>query len=244
MTLRLRNVQLDVPADGYDEAVGFWAAALGATTRAGEGPYTHLVGPRSPVGVHLQRLGDGDQRIHLDLDTDDVDAEVERLVELGAAWAWDDPDGPVLTGPAGDYLCVCHSGQRQDLGSTDGPAVRLELVVHDVATELVDDVAAFWAAALGVDAKPLDPPFDPYRYLAGVAVPGGQMGMLVQDIGPGASTRIHLDLHVPDPAARDAEVGRLTSLGANTRDRTHHWVVMSDPAGAVFCVVPDRKDDA
>jgi hypothetical protein len=30
MTLTLRNVQLDCPADRFDAAVGFWAAALGA----------------------------------------------------------------------------------------------------------------------------------------------------------------------------------------------------------------------
>ena len=47
---------------------------------------------QSPLALLVQRLGDGDggthARAHLDLGTDDVDAEVARLRALGAELLW------------------------------------------------------------------------------------------------------------------------------------------------------------
>ncbi|MEV5534884.1 VOC family protein [Streptomyces prunicolor] len=51
--------------------------------------------------------------------------------------------------------------------------------------------------------------------------------------------RLHLDLH-PGPDHREAEVERLTGLGANVLRRVTEpsgaWVVMTDPEGNEFCV--------
>lgn len=240
MSLRLRNVQIDVPADGYDDAVAFWAAALGGTSRvSGEGTFTHLVGARGMLGAHLQRLGSGDARVHLDLDADDPDAEAARLVELGGARQGAEPC-IVMTDPAGNPFCVCAGhGPAEVLGDDDGRA-RLHVLVMDVGSEVVEATARFWGGALGIPAEHLPEPFHAYWRLEDVPVPGGAMRLLVQDIGPGAQPRIHLDLHVPDTATREAEVERLTDLGAMVRDRGHPWTVLGDPAGTVFCVVPDK----
>ena len=101
MVLRVRNLQVDVPADVHDAAVAWWAAALGGTPRATDEPeYTHLDGVRAPIGVHVQRLGDGVGGYHLDLETDgDVAVEVERLVGLGATDV-----GPLAAGEPGRVL--------------------------------------------------------------------------------------------------------------------------------------------
>ncbi|SNX63283.1 hypothetical protein SAMN06272735_5087 [Streptomyces sp. TLI_55] len=51
--------------------------------------------------------------------------------------------------------------------------------------------------------------------------------------------RLHLDLH-PGDGLREAEVGRLTGLGARVlrevREPSGAWVVMADPEGNEFCV--------
>ena len=69
------------------------------------------------------------------------------------------------------------------------------------------------------------------------------IGILVQRLGEGPS-RIHLDIHTDD---LEAEVARLKGLGAEEVQRINRWCVMRDPAGMVFCVVPDppgRLNDA
>lgn len=242
MTLRLTNVQIDVPAASHDRAVAFWAAALGGSPRARNGPFTHLVDARALLGVHLQRLDAGATRVHLDLFADDADAEVARLVGLGATRVGAGPC-TVLSDPAGNLLCVCAGNRPPDEVRVDDDEARLHVLVLDVAAEHAVATAAFWGGALGVGPEHLPAPFDAYHRLEDVPVPGGAMRILVQDIGPGAAPRVHLDLHVRDTSARDAEVERLADLGADVRERADHpWTVMTDPVGTVFCVVPDRED--
>ena len=59
--------------------------------------------------------------------------------------------------------------------------------------------------------------------------------LLMQRLGDGAA-RVHVDIHTDDLAA---EVDRLERLGAERVQRVHSWWVMRDPAGLVFCVIPD-----
>jgi hypothetical protein len=62
----------------------------------------------------------------------------------------------------------------------------------------------------------------------------------VAEVTPG-KTPVHLDLRVDDP---DAEVARLTELGANVNwsveEASTRWTTMSDPFGVMFCVCPQR----
>ena len=48
---------------------------------------------------------------------------------------------------------------------------------------------------------------------------------------------MHVDIHTDN---LDAEVARLEALGAERVEATGHWVVMRDPAGLIFCVVPEQ----
>ncbi|HSK23511.1 MAG TPA: VOC family protein [Egicoccus sp.] len=242
MGLSIRNVQVDVPADHYDAAVAFWAGALGAVPRPAGGPFIHLVGVAGTVGLHLQRLDAGPAGYHLDLETDDPDAEVARLRDLGASDGVGGPDGPpVLHDPAGLAFCVCRRG--------DGPAERLrearpdrgflEMVVVDLPSDERAAGAAFWAAALGVEARPLPPPIDAYTHLHGGHGPDGRPAdVLVQDVGGGTPARLHVDLHLTDREHREAEVARLVALGASVVAVQDRWHTLRDPAGNLFCVVP------
>jgi hypothetical protein len=61
---------------------------------------------------------------------------------------------------------------------------------------------------------------------------------LIQDVGQTAP-RVHLDLHTDDV---EAEVARLTALGAHEVARFDGWVVCEDPSGLPFCVVAVASD--
>ncbi|MBB5956781.1 putative enzyme related to lactoylglutathione lyase [Saccharothrix tamanrassetensis] len=52
--------------------------------------------------------------------------------------------------------------------------------------------------------------------------------------------RLHLDLAADKD--QDAEVARLVALGATVieNDPDFHWIVLTDPAGNEFCVLPPR----
>lgn len=61
----------------------------------------------------------------------------------------------------------------------------------------------------------------------------------MQNIGDGEA-RLHLDIESDDV---EAEVARLTRLGASETERIRGWVVMRDPAGLLFCVVRPESPD-
>ncbi len=104
---RLHVVLIDSAPDVADTELDFWAAALGREPTAEHGtPFTVL----SPLGsgqiLAHQRLRDGASRIHLDIETDDTEAEVARLEGLGAV-AVGEHDGCVhMRDPAQLVFCV------------------------------------------------------------------------------------------------------------------------------------------
>ena len=111
---RSRLVQLcvDVPADRYDIELAFWRAATGWADEEVDAPEFHRLVHRSesPLQLLVQRLGrdDGGQhaRAHLDLGTDDLDAEVARVRSLGANVLWANDGFIALRDPLGLAFCV------------------------------------------------------------------------------------------------------------------------------------------
>ena len=112
---------------------------------------------------------------------------------------------------------------------------RLSKVIIDVPADRHDAEVAFWGDALGVEFTR----FERFPEYHGVDLPGG-FGLLTQVLGEGPA-RVHLDIHTSD---RSAEVARLIRLGATLVDDGDHWAIMRDPAGLVFCVIPDSRVDA
>lgn len=235
MTLTVANVQLDVPADRYDEVVTFWATALSATPRAVDATFTHLDGARAELGVHLQRLPeDAPAGAHLDLDADDVAVETARLLDLGAThrWTWDDVE--VLADPAGTLLCVCPGPRREVVAGRDHATAYLDAVAIDVPPDVQTETAAFWAAALRVD--PFEPNYlgDSFLWSDGLRSVAGPFDLGVQRLRDASPARIHLDTISDDVTG---EVARLTGAGATVVAELPRWTVLADPVGTVFCVV-------
>ena len=86
----------------------FWAAAFGTPGRpAKQYPEYHWFGEITPgvIGM-VQGTGDDKPRVHFDIETDDVDAEVARLKDLGATEVQRAGDWVVLRDPVGTVFCV------------------------------------------------------------------------------------------------------------------------------------------
>jgi hypothetical protein len=110
--------------------------------------------------------------------------------------------------------------------------------IGDIIMDCADPevAAAFWCAALGYRVTERDE--------TGVAVagdPGAPVILLIGNADPKrGKTPVHFDL-TPTDRDQAAEVERLVALGANRADigqRDVHWVVLTDPAGHEFCVMP------
>jgi predicted enzyme related to lactoylglutathione lyase len=116
---------------------------------------------------------------------------------------------------------------------------RIENIVIDCADTY--ELSGFWSEVLGYPRHPDDQPGDPEAIL----VPPDGVGPVVffQAVPEGKTVknRLHLCVH-PTDRGRDAEVERLTGLGATQvtdcrRPDGGGWVVLADPEGNEFCVL-------
>lgn len=98
---------IDHPEGTYDDALSFWAAASGGTPVPQPGaPYASL-GRLGGLGLEVQRTGAATPaRLHLDVETDDVPAEVDRLVGLGASVDEERKGYTIMRDPGGLVFCV------------------------------------------------------------------------------------------------------------------------------------------
>lgn len=104
---RLSTLLIDAPSDQARASAAFWSAALGATTHhpPGEPQFTSLEGAVPDVVVAVQAV-DAAARYHVDIETDDVAAEVRRLTAHGAVEVSSWMDCHTLEVPGGHLLCV------------------------------------------------------------------------------------------------------------------------------------------
>jgi len=108
---RIGCLVIDCKTDDLPEAVRFWSAALGVTGEI-DGKYADLGDAADGPRVLLQAV-DHDPRVHLDVETDDREAEAARLEALGArriGWVerW-----IVMEAPTGHRFCLVEP-QRAD----------------------------------------------------------------------------------------------------------------------------------
>ncbi|HSP29231.1 MAG TPA: VOC family protein [Ilumatobacteraceae bacterium] len=103
---RLFVAVIDVPAGDHTEETSFWGAATGRPMRELDSPEFHGARLSDHFALLVQRLDDGSAGVHLDIHTDDLEAEVARLVELGATDRRRHDGWVVMTDPAGLEFCV------------------------------------------------------------------------------------------------------------------------------------------
>lgn len=112
---RLAAIVIDCQGEALTDALRFWSGALGRDGRiAPDDPrYAELDVPRDHPKVLLQQV-DHPSRVHLDIETDDLEAERERLESLGATLVERHRKGwIVMEAPTGQRFCLVEP-QRDD----------------------------------------------------------------------------------------------------------------------------------
>jgi hypothetical protein len=105
---RIGVVLIDHPEDVHDISREFWGQVLGVEPEVeDDNEYSHMGRLGGSVLLEMQRTGAGTApRIHLDIETDDVPAEVARVVGLGASVAEERNGYTILRDPGGALFCV------------------------------------------------------------------------------------------------------------------------------------------
>lgn len=115
---RLLKIVIDAPPDVHDQELAFWQGALGQELPARYSPEYHgaFLHGHDQLMLLMQRLESGAPRVHLDIHTDDLDAEVARLERLGAERVEKMRSWWVMRDPAGLLFCVLpmRSGSLND----------------------------------------------------------------------------------------------------------------------------------
>ena len=106
---RLCAVLIDCKTDDVDAAATFWAAALGRPVDSrhpsSRGNYRMLETPPDEPIVEIQKV-EHESRVHLDIEADDIEAEVARLTRLGAREVQRIKTWVVMQAPTGQRFCV------------------------------------------------------------------------------------------------------------------------------------------
>jgi hypothetical protein len=106
---RLAGFIIDCKNADLQSAAEFWSGALGMEARALPGDegdkYVRLVDPNERLLIEVQSVAH-ESRVHLDIETDDVEAEVRRLEQLGARKVQQVKTWWVMEAPTGQRFCV------------------------------------------------------------------------------------------------------------------------------------------
>jgi hypothetical protein len=109
---RIGGVFIDHPPSSFQASLEFWRAATGRPPPdqpSGDDTYQPVGLFEGQLLIELQRVGEETRpRVHLDVDTDDVEAEVRRLESLGATRleSYDDGRYWQMADPGGLVFCV------------------------------------------------------------------------------------------------------------------------------------------
>jgi predicted enzyme related to lactoylglutathione lyase len=118
---RLYSAYVDVPRPRFEQSVRFYGELLGrpATVDGDDADYASFGELETGLQLYVQGVGDDEPRVHLDIETDDIDAEVARLVGLGATEVERIKTWVVMRDPVGNPFCVI---RVQDAGAFDAHA--------------------------------------------------------------------------------------------------------------------------
>ena len=106
---RLAGFIIDCKTQDLPAAAEFWGAALGMKLHglAGEEGenYVRLMDADRGLHIEVQKVAH-DSRVHLDIETDDVEAEAARLEKLGAKRVKKINTWWVMEAPTGQRFCL------------------------------------------------------------------------------------------------------------------------------------------
>lgn len=238
--IRWLTVFIDVPADRLDRAAQFWTAVTASTlspTRGERQEFATLVPAAGTPILAMQRVGEEQPRLHLDVHVDDVAAATEQAAGLGATVLHAD-EWSVVSSPAGFVHCfVGHLAgtERPQPVVLDGGGTSLadQLAIDIPADQFAVEVA-YWASLSGWPAESVDlhPEFTVLRRPDGMPY-----RLLLQRLGDDDQRPLatgHLDIAAGDERAALASAHE--GLGAQIARTAPGWVTLVDPAGMTYCL--------
>lgn len=107
---QLAGFIIDCRTEDLEKAAEFWSAALGyplvaPADESAPDKYRQL--QTGPDGLHLEvQKVEHESRLHLDIETDDIEAEANRLEALGARRVQRFPRWWVMEAPTGQRFCI------------------------------------------------------------------------------------------------------------------------------------------
>lgn len=110
---RLAGYIIDCRTDDLEAAADFWSSALGYKRQetSEDGIYLNLETPDNEPYLEVQKVGH-ESRVHLDIETDDIEAEVRRLEALGARRLGNVRTWVVMEAPTGQRFCVVNINSK------------------------------------------------------------------------------------------------------------------------------------
>jgi hypothetical protein len=106
---KLAGFIIDCKTGDILHAANFWGTALGMEVHQlppeEGGKYVELLDPSSSLNIAVQSVTHP-SRVHLDIETDDVEAEVARLERCGAKRVENVKTWVVMEAPTGQRFCV------------------------------------------------------------------------------------------------------------------------------------------
>lgn len=110
----LAGLIIDCQTDDLDGAAAFWSAALGASeARTPEDEASGYIKLEDQAGLHVEvQTVTHPSRVHLDIESDDIPAEVARLEKLGARKLAEIKTWVVMEAPTGQRFCVIRAQTR------------------------------------------------------------------------------------------------------------------------------------
>ena len=116
---QLAGFIIDCNTDDLAVAAQFWSEALGYPANVSDDPaesaYVLLENAPEDLHIEVQKV-DHPSRVHLDIETDNIEAEVERLEKLGARRIGNIRRWVVMEAPTGQRFCVVRP-QRANFGA-------------------------------------------------------------------------------------------------------------------------------
>jgi hypothetical protein len=106
---RIKGIIIDCNYGDIHAAARFWAEALGRPIEQNHpgtaGNYVMLETPPDEIHVQIQGV-DHESRVHIDIESDDIPAEVVRLEKLGAKVEKRMEHWIAMRAPTGQCFCV------------------------------------------------------------------------------------------------------------------------------------------
>ena len=106
---RIAGFIIDCKTDDLEAAGRFWGEALGLKVKpssdAADTGYVNFAHKPDDVYIEVQRVTH-DSRVHLDIETDDLEAERARLEKLGARFVAKVKSWIVMEAPTGHRFCL------------------------------------------------------------------------------------------------------------------------------------------